>query len=309
MSADLQPDELTERLAALGRRPVDPALQSEHLTALAGVRSSSAFRASLAGRLKVAAGVMAGFLIGATGLASAGALGPVQGIAATAIEKATPLNGLPDSASDKAKAKGHGNAAKDKAKGGDEAAGTGGEKIWGATYGCPEATEFKNRGQFLKAAKDEKLTGPLAEMTFAEARQTDCGKGIEALTEAGDDQSAEAPEAPADDAAEENDGRNGAGNGGSGGKGNADDAGPPDETDDAAEPGKPSDTGAKPETVPAPPAQEKAPDNAKLPPAAAPGAAADDRPAPEAADGDGSAPDDAADATSGDAGTADDSDV
>lgn len=295
MSADLEPhDELTERLAALGRRPVDPALQSEHLTALAGVRSSSAFRASLAGRLKVAAGVMAGFLIGATGLASAGALGPVQGIAATAIEKATPLNGLPDSASDKAKAK----AAKDA----DGKGSIGTERDW--SDGCVPASgegdtaKFAgNRGQYLK---QERANGAEA---LAAAKASTCGKPL-----GGDDD--EAPKAPKveeteDEATKDDNGRNGAGNGQSGGKGNADDAGRPDETDDPAEPRKPADTGAKPETVPAPPAQEKAPDNAKLPPAGAPGAPADDRPAPDAGD----APDDAADDTSGDAGTADDSDV
>jgi len=282
MSADLDPrDELTERLAALGRRPVDPAVQSEHLTALAGVRSSSAFRTSLAGRLKVAAGVMAGFLIGATGLTTAGVMGPLQPIAADVVERATPLTELPgsasDSASDKAKAKGLAKAAKDKEQGGDEAGETGGEKIWGAAHGCPEETEFKNRGQFLKAAKDKELTGLLQEMTFAEARRSHCGKAVDALAETDDDKAPiEAP--PAIEGEAPKDGpQNGAANGRSEGKGNADDAGAP------AEPGrpadaderKPSETGAKPASVPAPPAVEKADDAAELPASRPPGAPAE----------------------------------
>src|SRR5688572_16756623 len=96
MSADLDPrDELTERLRALGRRPVDPALQSQHLTAMAAVPASSPLRSLLAGRVKIALAVIGGFLVGATGLASAGAMGPLQPIAKTTVEAVTPFE-LPD---------------------------------------------------------------------------------------------------------------------------------------------------------------------------------------------------------------------
>src|SRR5689334_9276060 len=107
MSADLDPrhDDLTARIHALGERPVDPALQSEHLTAMAGVRRGSAFRTSLAGRAKVGAGVLAGFLLGATGLTTAGAMGPLQTISAKAVEAATPLEVADHGKSADAKAK------------------------------------------------------------------------------------------------------------------------------------------------------------------------------------------------------------
>jgi len=52
MSADHDStDPVISRLRAYGQHPVDPALQSEHLTALASVRSGgSVFGSSLAGR-------------------------------------------------------------------------------------------------------------------------------------------------------------------------------------------------------------------------------------------------------------------
>jgi hypothetical protein len=284
MSADLDPrDELTDRLAALGRRPVDPALQSEHLTALAGVRTGSAFRTSLAGRLKVAAGVMAGFLIGATGLTTAGAMGPFQPIAATMVESATPLKGLPKSASDKAKAKGLEKAAKNKGKGAEAGEGAGGEKIWGVD-GCPADGEFKNRGQFLKAAKEN---DPAALMSFEKARQSDCGKGVGATGTADEAET----DKTGDDATQESKRQNDAGNGASEGKGDADEAGKSADagkSGDAGKPeptGKPEEPGTKPDSVPAPPAQQKADDHAQLP-TGAPGAPADDRPAVEPTDSD-----------------------
>lgn len=289
MSADqLDPHaDLTDRLAALGRQSVDPALQSEHLTALAGVRSGSPFRTALAGRLKIGAGVMAGFLIGATGLTTAGALGPVQSVAATAIEQVTPLQGLPESASTKAKAKGLEKAAKSKAaaKGGEDGDAAGGEKVWGPANDCPEPDVFKNRGQFLKAAKDE---DERAGKTFAEARQSDCGKGIDALTDNdGEVTEQEAPKAEgaADDTSAEDEAQNGAGNGRSADKGKASEAGKPEDAGAPADSAKPDDTpdGAKPATAPPEAATEHADDdNAKLPEPRTPGegATADDETVP-----------------------------
>lgn len=70
-------DDVIERLKALGRRPVDPALQSAHLTAMAAVRPRARWS-----RVRVAAAFLAGLLLGGSGLAAAGALpDPAQNVA------------------------------------------------------------------------------------------------------------------------------------------------------------------------------------------------------------------------------------
>ena len=197
MSADLDPrDDLTDRLRALGQRPVDPALRSEHLTAMAGAGRGSAFRTSLAGRLKIGAGVLAGFLLGATGLTTAGALGPVQSIAATAVEHATPLKGLPESASTKAKEKADKEAKANRLADGSIGTernwvgcyGTGGEKNVGPFAG--------NHGQYLK---QERAAGRLAEAMDA---GKDCGKPIGGDDEDEATDQAEKNEAPEVEGAE-----------------------------------------------------------------------------------------------------------
>jgi hypothetical protein len=68
---------LAARLAALGKEPVDPAVASEHLTAIAAVPASRTVRPVRERfvRGKVAAAFAAGLLLGGTSLASAGALG------------------------------------------------------------------------------------------------------------------------------------------------------------------------------------------------------------------------------------------
>ena len=65
-------DPLIDRLNALAHHPVDPAVAAEHLDAMAAVQPSG--RVRHATQLKVAAGFLAGFLVGGTGLAAAGAL-------------------------------------------------------------------------------------------------------------------------------------------------------------------------------------------------------------------------------------------
>lgn len=264
MSADLDPrDQLTERLAALGRRPVDTAVQSEHLTAIAGVRSGSAFRTSLVGRLKIGAGVMAGFLIGATGLTTAGAMGPLQPIAADVVEAVAPVD-VPRGKADEAKAKAK--AAHDV----DGQGSIGTERDWaGCTPG--EGGEFAgNRGQYLK---QERANGADA---LAAAKASNCGKPLNDDA----DEDVDATEAPkaggAKGATGANQGQNGQGNGNSAGQGSADDAGKPADVGKPADAGKPAETGAKPGTVPAPAATEKANANAKLPAPRTPGAPAED---------------------------------
>jgi hypothetical protein len=80
--------ELAGRLAALGRAPVDPAVASAHLTAIATVPAGRTFRPVRARfvRGKVAAAFAAGLMLGGTSLASAGVLG------------STPQNAVADAA-------------------------------------------------------------------------------------------------------------------------------------------------------------------------------------------------------------------
>jgi hypothetical protein len=68
---------LAGRLAALGKEPVDPAVASDHLAAIAAVQPGRTLRPVRERfvRGKVAAAFAAGLLLGGTSLASAGALG------------------------------------------------------------------------------------------------------------------------------------------------------------------------------------------------------------------------------------------
>jgi hypothetical protein len=171
------------RLHALGTEPINPALQSAHLTAIAGVRSGSVFGRSLAGRLKVGAGVLAGFLLGATGLTTVGAMGPLQPIAATAVEAVTPIN-VPHGAKDKAA------DAQDKA---DKASrlddgSIGTQRQWTGCVAGDDGTFAGNRGLYLK---QERAKGTDA---LAAAKASDCGKPV-----AGDD---DAPETEKPEATE-----------------------------------------------------------------------------------------------------------
>jgi hypothetical protein len=168
-SPDLRGDEdLIARLRSLGQRPVDPALQSAHLTSMAGVESGSVFARSFAGRLKVAAGVLAGFLLGASGLTTVGAMGPLQPIAATAVEAVAPID-VPKGAKDKAE------EAKEKAEKASRLAdgSIGTQRIW--DDGCVAGEDGKfagNRGLYLK---QERAKGAEA---LAAAKASDCGKPV-----------------------------------------------------------------------------------------------------------------------------------
>ena len=76
--------DVVERLRALGQQPVEPALASAHLTAMAGGRPGTRGWT----RLKVGGAFLAGLLLGGTGLASAGALpDPVQQAAHSALRQ------------------------------------------------------------------------------------------------------------------------------------------------------------------------------------------------------------------------------
>jgi hypothetical protein len=183
-------DDLTDRLAALGRQPVDPATQSDHLTRMAGVRPATGLRSAFATRAKIGAALIGGFLLGTTGLATAGALGPLQNISADVVETVTPLTPPHhgNDTSDAAKAK-HADDTKDDSADTEDTNGSGtkAEKYWGSDC-VPTATggtEFaSNRGQYLQ---QEKAKGDAA---FQAARESDCGKAVaahDASTKAADD--------------------------------------------------------------------------------------------------------------------------
>lgn len=264
MTSDLDPrDSLTDRLRTLGQRPVDPALQSEHLTAMAGVRAGSAFRTSLMGRVKVAAGVFAGFLIGATGLTTAGAMGPLQPIAADVVEAATPLKELPESASAKAKeAREKGAAAKDV----DGQGSIGTARDW--SDGCAPveeggATYAGNRGRYLK---QERAKGANA---LAIAKDSTCGKPI-----GGEDDDAaaelEAPKIEDTDGDEPKGKETAPGLDDDAQRGKSEDKKPerPGKSDEAPEGGKPGSTPAVPDV-----ANDQADESTEDVPSATPGEA------------------------------------
>ena len=69
-------DDLVARLRALGERPVDPVVASEHLTAMANLTGAGRRGArSRFGRTKLVAAFAAGLVLGGTSLASAGVMG------------------------------------------------------------------------------------------------------------------------------------------------------------------------------------------------------------------------------------------
>ena len=257
MSDSLDPrDDLAERLSALGRQPVAPAVQSAHLSAMSSVVSGRSFRASLAGRIKVAGGVFAGFLLGASGLASVGGLGPLQPIVAERAAEVANVE-LPQGPKDKA-AKAAAKAAK--GKGGPQGEGAD-NKIWGGAE-CPEKGEYRNRGAFLKAAKDAERAGkaPTDDLpSFEDARKSDCGKGVNADGEVVEDKDAKVE--PEDEAKPENENKpENPGKSEDADKGKSADA--PGKTDDPASAGKARGDGAsedaderKPETPAGPPVE------------------------------------------------------
>jgi hypothetical protein len=168
-------DDLTDRLAALGRHPVDPATQSDHLTRIAGVRPATGLRGAFASRAKIGAAIIGGFLIGTTGLASAGAMGPLQNISANVVETVTPLTPPHhgNATSDAAKAK-HAHKTADAADTEGTDSGTKAEKYWDATD-CPNKGDATNRGQYLKQIRE---SGDDA--AYKKAQQSDCGKAVAA---------------------------------------------------------------------------------------------------------------------------------
>ena len=152
---------LEDRLRRLGGRPIDPSVASQHLTAIASVAPSRT--TTLGQRLRVGAAFAAGILIGGTGLASAGALGPAQGVAHDALGQVG--ISVPD----------------------DE--GKGGKK---ARYNGPECTDaegnpiedLKNHGQYVRSQEKGDRSA---------AAQSNCGKPLPSVVPGG------AAEQPADE--------------------------------------------------------------------------------------------------------------
>ena len=239
MSDSLDPrDDLTERLAALGRQPVDPALQSEHLTAMSSVASGRSFRTSLVGRLKVGAGVFAGFLLGASGLATVGGLGPLQPIVAERAAEVANVD-LPQGPKDKAAKAAKAKA--EKARLEDGSIGT--QRQWANCEPGEDGKFAGNRGQYLK---QERAKGAEA---FQAAKDSLCGLP-EGATKDGDD-------AATTEETEESKGQNG-----DAGKSNEEhgkkDAAPGQEGKDKGEPGDKAEGAGvenKPDTPAGPPAE------------------------------------------------------
>jgi hypothetical protein len=139
-------DGLIARLRALGQMPVDSATQARHLTAMAEAAAAPTLFGTLGNRVRVAVALVVGFLLGTTGLASAGALGPLQPIASTTLEKVGINVPHPDDA------------------------GT-------ARYRGEECEDvsYKNRGSYLKAIR-EKYGKDSAELEAAKASR--CGMPV-----------------------------------------------------------------------------------------------------------------------------------
>ena len=139
-------DPIEERLRRLGGQPVDPSLASQHLTAMAMVAPGGA---PLGRRLRVGAAFLAGLLVGGTGLASAGALGPAQGVAHSALGRVG-IN-VPDDDGDKKPR-----------HNGPECTDADGNPI----------PDLRNHGQYVRSqAKGDR----------SEAAQSDCGKPVQAV--------------------------------------------------------------------------------------------------------------------------------
>ena len=254
-------DDLTERLAALGRVPVAPAVQSEHLTAIASVAAGRSFRTSLAGRLKVGAGVLAGFLLGASGLTAAGALGPLQPVAAKVASEVANVE-VPQGPKDKAeKAEKAKKAKAAKARLADGSIGTARDWSDNCADNGTDGQYAGNRGQYLK---QERAKGAEA---LAAAKASTCGMPLGAekdAEDAGDDEpKAESEgrgkpeESPAqNDGAGRSDDEHGKatapGLDGKGDPGDGDRAKGPKAGDDGDDDG---DEAAKPETPAGPPAE------------------------------------------------------
>ncbi|HVM09079.1 MAG TPA: hypothetical protein VM345_11485 [Acidimicrobiales bacterium] len=149
-------DGLTRRLRALGELPIDSATQSRHLTAMAEAAAAPSLLGTFGNRVRIAVALIVGFLLGTTGLASAGALGPLQPIASETLSKVG-VN-VPE---------------------GD--AGT--ERFRGDTDEPCADVEYKNHGQYVKAVRAQ---GGDA----AEAAASRCGKPVRAGE--GDDDTADA---------------------------------------------------------------------------------------------------------------------
>lgn len=203
--SDFEPrDWLTERLHTLGAQPIDPAAQSQHLTAMAEAAVAPSLLGTLGSRLRIAAAVGVGVLLGATGLTTAGALGPLQPIASRAVEAATPLD-VPNDGHGHGKGKSadaH-DASETHASGKDDAPGQ--ERV---TEGCEAGISTRNRGLYLKGVR-EKYGEDSAELEAAKA--TRCGMPVdsEGTPGADDDDESTVEDSSVKGAAHDEDGEHG----------------------------------------------------------------------------------------------------
>lgn len=148
--SDSEFSELEARLRSYGGHAVAPATQSQHLTTMASVAAAPARRSSVAHKLRVAGALVAGFFLGSTGLAFAGALpDPAQDAAQGAFARV----------------------------GVNVPAGT--ERYQGAECGEPEGGgEWRNHGHYVRSQP---------EAAREAAGESDCGKPLQSLENGGDD--------------------------------------------------------------------------------------------------------------------------
>lgn len=138
--SDSEFPELEERLRTYGGNAVDPAVQSQHLTAIAHAAPVRR-RSSLAHKVRVAGALIGGFFLGSTGLAFAGA--------------------LPDTAQD---------AAQEALSRVGITVQGGTERYQGAECGTPDGGgEWRNHGHYVRSQ-------PEAEREAA--GESDCGKPL-----------------------------------------------------------------------------------------------------------------------------------
>lgn len=162
--SDFEPqDWLTDRLRAFGGQPVDSATQSQHLTAMAEAAVAPTLLGTLGSRLRIAAALGLGMLLGATGLTTAGALGPLQPIASDVVEAATPLDVPNGRGKSEAAHSEHGPGSNGKADA------PGQQRV---TEGCEAGISTRTRGHYLKGIR-EKYGAESAQL--AAAKLTRCG--------------------------------------------------------------------------------------------------------------------------------------
>lgn len=174
-------DDVVRRLRALGREPLDPTLAEAHTSYLVSPPAARTRR-----RPMLAGALMAGAVLGGTGLAAAlpGSLPQQAGSVARGALAAVKLVKDKPTAAEKAAAKAS-RPAKVKV----------GRFTEGCTTGTPPVPFTGNHGQYVKAHPDDPATPDVNERQVA--AQSDCGKPLTSLRAGGSSTEADEPAKPA----------------------------------------------------------------------------------------------------------------